>query len=48
LRLLTAKFGALPEATVAKINAVSYEPELAGYLDRLLTSNSLEDVGLAP
>ena len=46
LRQLTAKFGALsPEAT-AKINAVSSIAELDVYLDRILTAESLEDIGL--
>ena len=48
MRLLTAKFGPLPEDTVSKIAAVVSASELDGYLDRVLTANSLEDIGLRP
>jgi hypothetical protein len=46
LRQLTARFGALPEVMVAKIHAVTTASELDIYLDRLLTANSLEDIGI--
>jgi hypothetical protein len=46
LRLLTARFGVLPEATVARIAAVTSDSELDTYLDRFVTANSLEDIGL--
>jgi hypothetical protein len=46
LRQLTARFGTLPEPTIARINAVTTASELDTYLDRLLTASSLEDVGL--
>jgi predicted transposase/invertase (TIGR01784 family) len=48
VRQLTARFGALPEAMVAKINAVTSAPELDTYLDRFVTAASLEDIGLGP
>ncbi len=46
LRQLTAKFGPLPEETVAKIAAVSSASELDSYLDRVLTATSLEEIGV--
>jgi hypothetical protein len=46
LRQLTAKFGALPDATVAAIVAVTSASELDTYLDRFVTANSLEDIGI--
>jgi predicted transposase/invertase (TIGR01784 family) len=44
LRLLATKFGTLPEATVARINAVTSEAEIDGYLDRFVAATSLEDI----
>ncbi len=46
LRQLTAKFGPVPEDTVAKIAAVSLASELDTYLDRVLTASSLEEIGV--
>ncbi|MGH9389539.1 MAG: Rpn family recombination-promoting nuclease/putative transposase, partial [Vicinamibacteria bacterium] len=46
LRLLTAKFGPLPEDTVARIAGISSALELDTYLDRVLTANSLQEIGL--
>jgi hypothetical protein len=48
LRQLTARFGALPEAMVLKINAVTSASELDTYLDRVVTATSLEGIGLGP
>jgi hypothetical protein len=48
LRLLTAKFGPLPEETVVRIAAVGETSELDSYLDRVLMAASLEDIGLGP
>jgi hypothetical protein len=46
LRQLTSKFGPLPEDSVAKIAAIRSAAELDTYLDRVLTANSLEQVGV--
>ena len=48
LRLLTAKFGPLPEDTAARIAGISSALELDTYLDRVLTANSLQQIGLGP
>jgi hypothetical protein len=45
-RQLMAKFGPLPAATEARIDAVDSAEELDGYLLRLLTIASLEEMGL--
>jgi hypothetical protein len=45
-RQLAAKFGPLPTAVEARIEAVDSAEELDGYLDRLLTAGSLEELGL--
>jgi predicted transposase YdaD len=46
LRLLTVKFGRLSSETIAKVNAVPSAAELDAYLDRILSAESLEDMGL--
>jgi hypothetical protein len=46
LRQLSAKFGSLTPDTIAKVAAVPSAAELDAYLDRILTAESLEDVGL--
>lgn len=46
LRLLAAKFGPLPEEALAMIAAIASGSELDTYLDRFVTANSLEDIGL--
>ncbi len=46
LRLLTAKFGPLPASAVTKVEAVTSTSELDMYLDRFVTANSLDDIGL--
>ena len=46
LRLLAAKFGPLPEEALAMIAAIASGSELDTYLDRFVTANSLEDMGL--
>ena len=43
---LTKKFGPLPEKTVSRIEALDSLEELDTYLDRVLTAESLEDMGL--
>jgi hypothetical protein len=45
--LLTKKFGTLPEKTMARIEALDSLEELDTYLDRVLTAETLEDMGLA-
>ena len=46
LRLLTARFGPLSPEVIAKVNAVSSADEVDAYLDRILTAESLKDIGL--
>jgi hypothetical protein len=46
LRLLTTKFGPLPASAVAQIEAVTSPSELDTYLDRFVTANSLDEIGL--
>jgi predicted transposase YdaD len=46
LRLLTAKFGPLPDAVVQRVSAIQSGSELDLYLERLLTARSLEELGL--
>ncbi len=45
-RQLAAKFGSLPNRVEANIDALASADELDGYLDRLLTAGSLEELGL--
>ncbi len=44
--LLTKKFGSLPEKTLSRIEALESLEELDTYLDRVLTAESLEEMGL--
>ena len=46
LRLLTAKFGPLPEATSSRVEALDSLDELDSYFERVLKANSLEEIGL--
>jgi len=46
LRLLRAKFGPLAPETIMKIDAMGSLEELDTYLDRILTAESLEEMGL--
>ncbi|GAB4457449.1 MAG: Rpn family recombination-promoting nuclease/putative transposase [Armatimonadaceae bacterium] len=46
LRLMERKFGALPESTVAKVEAMKAD-ELEKLTDAILSATSLEDLGLA-
>ena len=46
LRLLTAKFGALPESARRHMERINSAEELDGYLDRILSANSLKDMEL--
>ncbi len=45
-RQLSAKFGNLPSAVGARIDALLSSEELDRYLDRVITARSLEEVGL--
>jgi hypothetical protein len=45
LRLLSAKFGALPKEVTARTGAMS-NAELDSVLDRLLTATTLDELGL--
>jgi predicted transposase YdaD len=45
-RLLTARFGPLPDEVRARVDALSSTEELDPYLDRVLTAATLEDIGL--
>lgn len=45
-RLLAAKFGPLAADVDARIDAVTSAEELDGYLDRVLTASTLEEIGL--
>ena len=44
--LLTKKFGTIPEKTMARIETLDSLEELDTYLDRVLTAENLEDMGL--
>jgi len=46
LRLLTRKFGALPQETTSRVRALESVEELDAYLDRVLTAKSLGEMGL--
>ena len=46
LRLLTAKFGPLPEATSSRVQALESLDELDSYFERALKATSLEEVAL--
>jgi predicted transposase YdaD len=46
LRLLTAKFGPLPEAVVLRVSALESGNELDRCLELLLTARALDDLGL--
>ena len=46
LRLLTAKFGELPESVRKHVERVDSADELDGYLDRVLVATSLKDMEL--
>jgi hypothetical protein len=48
LRQLRRKFGDLPQDFVTKIEAVTAEAELDTLLERILTANSLDEMGLSP
>jgi hypothetical protein len=45
-RLLVAKFGSLPSEVQIRIDAVESEEQLDRYLERVLTAQTLADVGL--
>ena len=45
-KLLHSKFGTLPESVAAKIEAIESEAELDILLERILTANSLEEMGI--
>jgi flagellar biosynthesis/type III secretory pathway protein FliH len=45
-RLLTSKFGSLPDDVAARIEALSSAAELDQYLDRVLTASSFREMGL--
>ena len=45
-RLLAARFGVLPNRVEASIDALASGEELDGYLDRVLTAGSVEELGL--
>lgn len=47
LRLLRARFGDVPEATVARVHAAS-AAQLDTWLDRILTAATLDDVLAQP
>jgi hypothetical protein len=46
MRLLTAKFGSVSEETKSRIQALESISELDVYLERVLTAESIEDMGL--
>lgn len=46
LTLLDEKFGPLPETLKARVEALESLDELDGYLKKILTASSLEDLGL--
>ncbi len=43
---LTKKFGSLPQKTESRIEVLDSLEELDTYLDRVLTAETLEDMGL--
>ncbi len=45
-RLLAARFGGLPNHVEARIDALASAEELDGYLDRVLTAGSIDELGL--
>lgn len=47
LRQLTRKFGPLPEAVAARVNAMQSIAELDTYLDRLVTAGTLDEMEIA-
>lgn len=48
LKLLQYKFGALPEAVVARVQTIDTDAALDALLERVLRAITLEDMGLAP
>jgi len=46
LKLLTMKFGPLPEPAKSRLHAMESLDELDDYLERVLTATSLEEMGL--
>ncbi len=46
LHLLTAKFGSVSEETSARVQALDSVSELDTYLERVLTAESIDDMGL--
>ena len=46
MRLLRLKFGNLPENVVSKIQAIEDEAELNALVERVLTADSLKEMGL--
>jgi len=46
LRLLTKKFGTLPEVVTARVRALESADELDRYLDRVLTATTLDEMKL--
>jgi predicted transposase YdaD len=46
LRLLTSKFGPLPEKTASRVRAIESLEQVDRYLDRVLVASSLADMGL--
>ena len=46
LQLLIAKFGPLPEHATSRLHSTESLDELVVYLDRVLTAESLEEMGL--
>ena len=46
-RLLAAKFGDLPKRVESQIDALASADELDGYLERVLTASSFQELGLA-
>ena len=47
LRLLRQRFGTLPVAMVNVVKTTSDRPHLEAWLDRVLTAETLDDVGIA-
>jgi len=45
-RQLTSKFGSLPSEVSTRIDSIESEHELDEYLERVLTAQSFEEVGL--
>ncbi len=46
LRLLAQKFGPLPVSVTARVEAEESARELDGWLERILTASSLQELGL--